>query len=68
MRYALATVLTLVLGVTAVMQAAFANENEQPQIPAPAVAQYEPTDPGSVSGPWTPSYQTPAVEHDLDRN
>ena len=68
MRYALAMVLTLVLGVTAVMQAAFADEHEQPQMPVPAVAQYEQTDPGTVAGPMTPSFQSPAVEHDLDRN
>jgi hypothetical protein len=68
MRYALAMVLTLILGVSAVIQTAFADEHEGAQMQvATVVAQYQPADPGSVAGSTTP-WQVPAVEHDLNRN
>lgn len=66
MRYTIAMALTLVLGVAAVLQPAFAADHEGSQAPVSAVvAQYQPADPGSVAGPTTPS---PVIEHDLDRN
>ena len=70
MRYAIATVLTLILGVSAVMQSAFAAEHEGPQAQAASAvtAQYGPSDPGTVAGPMTPVFQSPAVEHELNRN
>lgn len=69
MRYALAMALALVFGTSGLIHAAFAAEHEGPQATvSTVVTQYEPADPGSVAGPMTPSFQAPAVEHDLDRN
>jgi hypothetical protein len=69
MRYTLAMLLALVLGVSAMIQASFAAEREGPQTPVSAVtAQYGSDDSGTISGPVTPSYQVPAVEHELNRN
>ena len=65
MRYTFAMLLTLVLGVAAVMQPAFAADHEGSQGPASAVVvQYQPTDPGSVAGPTAPLFRAPVVEHD----
>lgn len=65
MRYTFAMLLTLVLGVAAVIQPAFAAEHEGPQVPvSTVVAQYQPADPGSVAGPATPLYPTQIIEHD----
>ena len=68
MRYALAMVLALVLGVSAMIQAGFAADREGPQAPVSTImAQYGSDDPGTIAGPMTPGYNAP-VEHDLNRN
>lgn len=67
MRYALALVLALVIGVSAMIQGAFAVEKETPQTAGSTmIAQYDgPSDSGSVAGPGSmaPSFHQP-VEHD----
>ena len=63
MRYALAMLMALVLGGSAMIQAASAADREGPQASFSTItAQYGPSDPGSIAGPMTPSYP-PAVEH-----
>jgi hypothetical protein len=69
MRYTLAMVLALVLGVSAMIQTAFAAEHEGPQASVSVItAQYGSDDPGTIAGPMAPTYHVPAVEHDLSRN
>ena len=69
MRYALAMLLALVIGISGLIHSAFAAEHEGPQATvSTVVAQYGPADPGMVAGPMTPSFQIPVVEHDPGRN
>jgi len=68
MRYALALVLTLVIGGSTIMQGAFAAEKDTPPMADSTVTtQYNgPSNPGTVAGPdWmTPSFHAPVIEHD----
>jgi hypothetical protein len=68
MRYALALVLTLVIGGSAMIQGAFAAEKDTPQMAGSTVTaqDYGPSNPGTVAGPDTmaPSFHVPVVEHD----
>jgi hypothetical protein len=70
MRYAVAVVLALVIGGSAMVQGAFAAEKDTPQTAGlGVVAQYGSSDsgmadPGSVAGPMAPWFHAPAVEHD----
>jgi hypothetical protein len=70
MRYALAMVLALVIGVSAMIQGAFAAEKDTPQMAGLTVTaqyQYGPSvtsDPGTVAGPMSPWFHVPVIEHD----
>jgi hypothetical protein len=68
MRYALALVLTLVIGGSAMIQGASAGEKDTPQTTGSTVSaqDYGPSNPGTVAGPgsMTPSFQVPVIEHD----
>ena len=69
MRYALAMLMALVLGGSAMIQAVSAADREGPQAPVSTItAQYGPSDPGSIAGPTAPWYHVPVVEHDGNRN
>jgi hypothetical protein len=64
MRYALAMVLALGLGVATMVPAALAADHEGHEVAVSTVAaQSGPSDPGTIAGPMGP-YQLPVVEHD----
>lgn len=68
MRYALALVLTLVIGGSATIQGAFAAEKDTPEPAGSMVTAqyYGPSNPGTVAGPDSaaPWFHVPVVEHD----
>ncbi len=65
MRYALAMLLALVLGLSGMIQAGFAAEREGPQAPVSTItAQYGSGDSGTIAGPMAPSVPKTIVDHD----
>ena len=66
MRYALAVVLAGLIGVSGMIQGAFAAEKDTSQTAGSTmIAQYYgPSDLGTVAGPMAPSFHWPVIEHD----
>jgi hypothetical protein len=70
MRYAVAGILVLVIGTSAMVQGALAAEKDTPQTAGlGVVAQYGSSgsgmaDPGAVAGPMAPWFHAPIIEHD----
>jgi hypothetical protein len=68
MRYAVALVLTLMIGGSAMTHGAFATEKDTPETAGPMVTAQDSgsSNPGTAAGPdsMTPSFHVPVVEHD----
>lgn len=72
MRYVLAMILALGIGVATAVPAAFAGGEEgghDLSFPTTTVVQSEPSNPGTVAGPQAPNNTIQMVdEHETDRN